>query len=84
MGISKQELESRAYIFIYFGFGDWFNSYSGIDKRVGGFRKMVGLLKKVLVRDYGMDASRITIAYGGGRENPTDGTGDCPARRSES
>ena len=63
----KQEPESRAYIFIYFGFGD-FNSYSGIDRKPGGFRRMAGLLKGVLVRDYGMDASRIQIAYGGGRE----------------
>jgi hypothetical protein len=66
--ILRAEPNLRAHIFIYFGYRADFRSFSGIDRRTDGFRTMARLLRNMLIREYGMDTNRITIAFGGGRE----------------
>lgn len=67
--LMRENPHSRAHVIIYFGYGPyWYNSHSGLDRRTGGFRIMARLLRNILVRDYGMNANRISVTYGGGRE----------------
>lgn len=60
-----RKADAQAYVILYLGLDLETNSV--VDRRRGGFRKMEEIFKRMLVKVYGLDANRITIAYGGGR-----------------